>query len=179
MNDIPPLEDYFEGGSRAISEPEGMDRVGEWRASFDVDDPESLMAERYADALDHIQALNAETTIWRCQSVPTEVDPGSVETLGRFWTTARGAAECYWHGEVPGVSWVFEAILNDVDNVDIVSTLDAWMLPAGAHEEELRLLPGSKVRLVSVEHEDRTGKRPADKLVEIEDPRKLKAKLLR
>ncbi len=133
----------------------GSMRVSEWMDYFDVSESKALklMRQRYKEAVEDIQAVTAQTRLWRCIALQPRKRPAALKTLGIYWATKPSAAVCHWGGGP--VEYIFEVEVSDPSNVDVNTTMEHRMVPStGGEEHEINLREGGKVWLERIIYPD-------------------------
>lgn len=120
---------------------------------------QQYMARRYEEIWNAIHDLGESPPLWRCMTLPTDVDPGELFHYGVFWANDERMAECHWGGSGEGeMKYTFKAIVKDVSAVSIAGTVSARMnASTGGQDDEAEITLDEGGRIWLESYEDNEG----------------------
>jgi hypothetical protein len=122
------------------------------------EDDQYLKEELYAENLEHFGTMTFPITVWRALEVPEGQDV-NLEQAGVYWTWVENSADAYFGGSSmwapsgakKGEHVCIEAQVMRAEDVDWKGTMRANFIDPD--ENELRVLPGTELKLVGIQRE--------------------------
>lgn len=93
-----------------------------------------------------LEELSGHEFIYRAVDAPS-LDKIDVENLGRYWTHNPDKAKAYWGDNKE--TFVFKALFNPSE-VDWLETVEQYLKPQYAGEDEIRLLEGITPEVINI-----------------------------